>query len=70
MRKEFRTERELQDMILAELKASSVKVRVSHDPVSATWRAISVGDVPLEVVARVQDIAERLRAQYDLTIEE
>jgi hypothetical protein len=65
MRRQRKTVRELQDMLLAELNDSSVKVVVSFDPLSGAWRAMSVGDTTLDIVGRVQQIAERLRVSYD-----
>ncbi len=68
--KELKTAGELEAMIVAELKNPRVKVSVSPDPASgwhataSSWGAMNIG-----AIRQVQQIAERLRAQYDLKIE-
>lgn len=67
MAKEQKTAGELEAMILAELNNSSVSVLVYPNP-AAGWYAMSSAwselDVALSIM--VQQVAERLRAQYDL----
>ena len=67
MAKEQKTPGELEAMILAELNNSSVSVLVYPNP-AAGWYAMSSAwselDVALSIM--VQQVAKRLRAQYDL----
>ena len=67
MAKEQKTAGELEAMILAELNNSSVSVLVYPNP-AAGWYAMSSAwselDVALSIM--VQQVAKRLRAQYDL----
>ena len=65
--KEQRTAGELEAMILAELNNPSVSVLVYPNP-TAGWYAMSSARAEIDVALSmtVQQVAERLRAQYDL----
>ena len=67
MAKEQKTPGELEAMILAELNNSSVSVLVYPNP-AAGWYAMSSawGELDVALSIMVQQVAERLRAQYDL----
>ena len=68
--KELKTAAELEAMILAELNNPRVKVLVAPDPASG-WHATTSawGVMNVAVFMKAQQIAERLRAQYNLKIE-
>jgi len=67
MAKEQKTPGELEAMILAELNNSSVSVLVYPNP-AAGWYAMSSawGELDVALSIMVQQVAKRLRAQYDL----
>ncbi len=67
MAKEQKTAAELEAMIIAELNDPSVKVSISPDSAEG-WIATTAawGELNLVVSMRAQQIAERLRTQYDL----
>jgi hypothetical protein len=68
--KALKTAGELEAMIVAELKNPRVKVSVAPDPASGWHAAVSSwGGVNIAAIRQAQQIAERLRQQYDLKIE-
>ena len=68
--KERKTAGELEAMIVAELKNPRVKVSVAPDPAFG-WHATasSWGGMNIGAIRQAEQIAERLREQYDLKIE-
>jgi hypothetical protein len=67
MAKEFRTAEQLSDMIVATLGVSQVSIRVRKDHAYG-WQPTVVsspGD-PIGYQRRVEEIANRLRLQFDL----
>jgi hypothetical protein len=66
MNKERKTASELEAIILAELNDTTVRINVIPDPMGWHATAMILEPLNVDVVMKVQEVAERLRTLYDL----